>query len=335
MPHDLVDLRSDTLTRPTAEMRRAMADAEVGDDGYGEDPTVRRLEERYAALVGKAAGLFLPSGTMANQVAMRAQAPAGTVVLAGRSSHIASFEHAATGLASFQLVTLDDLSGAIDPDAVAFHVAAADHHWTRPSLVCVEQTHMASGGRVLPDEVLDRVAVSGLPVHMDGARLLNAAVATARPPAVLASWATTVWTALTKGLCAPVGSVLAGPHDVIGEARHWRRRLGGQLRQAGVLAAAGLVALDSMVDRLADDHRRARELAVAVADRWPDAVDPAAVDTNIVVFTHADPATALGHLRAAGILAGTVGPGRVRLVTHHDVDDADIARATAALRVAP
>ncbi len=312
-----------------------MADAEVGDDGYGEDPTVLALQDHYAALVGKEAALFLPSGTMANQVALRVAAPPSSVVLAGRSSHIASFEDGASGLAPFQLVTLDDVGGCLDPDDVAFHVSAAAHHWTRPSVVCVEQTHMASGGTVVVPAIIEALGACGLPMHMDGARLLNASVASGRPAAELAAPARTVWTALTKGLCAPVGSVLAGPADAIDEARVWRRRLGGQLRQAGIVAAAGLIGLSSMVDRLAEDHSRARRLADAVADRWPGSIDPERVQTNIVVFAHPAPASVLRHLAASGVLAGTIGPGTIRLVTHHDVDDAGVEVARAALATAP
>lgn len=333
MPGPPVDLRSDTVTRPTAAMRRAMAEAEVGDDAYGEDPTVRALEEAYAALVGKPAGLFVPTGTMANQLALRVLAPAGTTVLCGRASHVASFEGGAAGPnVAAQLVTLD----AVTPAAVAWHVAAAEHHWARPSLVCLENTQMFEGGVPLALADVAAVAAAGVPVHLDGARLLNAVVATGVSAASYAVPCTTVWTALTKGLGAPVGSVLAGPADVVEALRAERQRLGGQLRQAGILAAAGLVALRDHVDRLADDHRRAARLGEAVASRWgPAAIGPGGVRTNIVRFSHDDPAALLAHLAAAGVLAGTVGPGLVRLVTHLDVDDAGIDRACAAIGEAP
>jgi threonine aldolase len=335
MPDRPVDLRSDTVTRPSAAMRRAMADAEVGDDAYGEDPTVARLEATYAELVGKEAGLFVPSGTMANQLALRTLAEPGTTVLCGRSSHVASFEGGAAGVnLGAQLVTLDDPDGSLSLDDVSWHVEAADHHWARPSLACVENTAMFAGGLPLdPADVAELAAL--VPVHMDGARLLNAVVATGVSAADHARPATTVWTALTKGLGAPVGSVLAGPADVIGAARAHRQRMGGQLRQAGVLAAAGLLALAENVERLADDHARARRLAEAVAARWPGAIDPASVRTNIVRFPHDDPDALVDHLARHGVLTGTVGPGLVRLVTHLDVDDAGIDRACAALAEAP
>lgn len=337
MAGDIADLRSDTLTRPTPAMRRAMAEAEVGDDAYGEDPTVKGLEEAYAERVGKQAALFVPSGTMANQLALRVLASAGTTVIAGRGSHVAAFEAAAAGTnTAAQLFTIDDTAGTVDPAEVAWLVEAAEHHWARPSLVCVENTHMLAGGAPWPLDRLRSLATIGLPVHADGARLFNAVVATGTSASAYAEPCTTVWTALTKGLCAPVGSVLAGPADVIDEARTERQRMGGQLRQAGVLAAAGLVALDHMVDRLADDHARAAVLAEAVAERWPDAgLDPATVRTNMVVFAHPEPGALIDHLAAHGVLAGTVAPRTMRLVTHHDVDDAHVERARRALASAP
>ncbi len=338
MAGDIADLRSDTLTRPTPAMRRAMAEAEVGDDAYGEDPTVKALEEAYAERVGKQAALFVPSGTMANQLALRVLASAGTTVIAGRGSHVAAFEAAAAGTNTpAQLFTIDDdTAGTVDPAEVAWLVEAAEHHWARPSLVCVENTHMLAGGAPWPLDRLRSLAAIGLPVHADGARLFNAVVATGTSASAYAEPCTTVWTALTKGLCAPIGSVLAGPADVIDEARTERQRMGGQLRQAGVLAAAGLVALDHMVDRLADDHARAAALAEAVAERWPDAgLDPATVRTNMVIFAHPEPGALIDHLAAHGVLAGTVAPRTMRLVTHHDIDDAHVERARRALASAP
>jgi threonine aldolase len=325
-----VDLRSDTVTRPSDDMRRAMAAAEVGDDAYGEDPTVRRLEEAYAALVGKEAGLFVPSGTMANQVVLRVLGRAGTTVLCGRSSHVAAFEGGAAGVNSpAQVVTLDDERGQLAPGDVRFHVDGAAHHRARPSLVCVENTAMAAGGLPWRLADLEAVAACGLPVHMDGARLLNAVVATGVRAADYAAPCLTVWTALTKGLGAPVGSVLAGPADVVAECRVARQHLGGQLRQAGILAAAGLFALEHNVERLANDHARAARLAEAAG------LDPDRAPTNIVVLRHDDPDALLAHLAGHGVLAGTLAPGVIRLVTHLDVDDAGIDVACRALGTAP
>jgi len=314
-----------------------MARAEVGDDAYGEDPTVRALEEAFAARVGKAAAVFVPSGTMANQLALRVLARPGSAVLAGRRSHVVAHENGAAALnAAVQLHPLPDAGGVIAPSDVQWAIDAAAHHWPVPSLLCLEETYMPASGAVVPAEHIAALASLGLPVHLDGARLWNAEVASGTPALVIAEPATTVMCCLSKGLCAPVGSLLAGPEDVIAEARAHRQRLGGGMRQAGVLAAAGLVALGTMVERLADDHRRARALAAAIADRWPATGDDMArVGTNIVVFPHGDPSGLLAHFEAHGVRGGTVAPGVVRLVTHHDVDDAGIARACTAISSAP
>lgn len=333
----MVDLRSDTVTQPTAAMRRAMADAEVGDDAYREDPTVRRLEEAYAALVGKEAGLFMPSGTMANQAALRVLGAPGTTVLCGRDSHIAAFESGAAGRnAVAQLVTLDDSSGELDHEDVSLHVAGASHHRARPSLVCIENTAMVAGGVPWSLRGLRAVAGVGLPVHIDGARLFNACAATGTSPREYAAPATVIWSALSKALCAPMGSVLAADAALVEEVRVARHSLGGQQRQVGVAAAAGLVALETMRDRLPEDHRRARVLAEAIVARWPSCgLDPATVQTNIVVFSHAETDRLLDHLASHGVLAGTLAPGRVRLVTHNDVDDDGVELARKAIATAP
>ena len=334
-----VDLRSDTVTRPTPEMRRAMADAEVGDDVYGEDPTVNRLEETFAARVGKDAALYVPSGTMGNQIALRLLARPGSAVIVGRRQHIVAYENGAGARnAGVQFHPVADDDGLIDPHDVTWARQAAAHHQPRPGLVCVENTHMPADGRPWPLDRLKAVAAAAgrIPVHMDGARLFHAEVATGTAAADYAAQATTVMCCLSKGLCAPVGSLLAGPADVMTEARAARAALGGGMRQAGVIAAAGLVALTSMVERLADDHRRARALAEAVAERWPDAgCDPERVTTNIVTFRHPDPAALLGWLADAGVRAGTIAPAVVRLVTHHDIDDDGVDRARKALVTAP
>lgn len=339
MPLDLVDLRSDTVTRPTPEMRQAMAEAEVGDDGFGEDPTVNRLEEIFAERVGKQAAVFVPSGTMANQIALRVLAAPCTAVVAGRRQHVVAYELGAGARnAGVQFHPVDDAGGTISPRDIVWARLAADHHQPAVSLVCVENTHMAAGGAPWEPSALLAVeaAAAGLPVHMDGARLFNAEVATGVRAADMAATATTVSCCLSKGLCAPVGSLLAGPADVIDQGRVERKRLGGAMRQAGVLAAAGLVGLGSMVERLAEDHARARQLAEAVADRWPSGgLDPETVRTNIVVFEPPGADKVLDHLRAEGVLAELVSPGVLRLVTHHDVDAEGIERARRALAGAP
>jgi threonine aldolase len=336
-----VDLRSDTVTRPTPEMRRAMAEAEVGDDGYRDDPTVNALEEAYAQRVGKPAAMYVPSGTMANQVALRVLCPPGRLAIAGRRQHVVIYEAAATAAnAGIQVHAVDDTDGTISVPDIAWAIEAASHSHPEPGIVCVEHTHMPSGGTPWSLDALEAVVAAAtagsLPVHMDGARLFNAEVATGVDAARFAAPVTTVMSCLSKGLCAPVGSLLAGPADVMEAARVERLRLGGSMRQAGVIAAAGLVALRTMVDRLAEDHARARRLAQAVADRWPDAgCDPGRVPTNMVIFGHGSPQRVVDHLRHEGVLGGTIAPGVLRLVTHHDVDDPGLERAVKALASAP
>jgi threonine aldolase len=335
---EVVDLRSDTVTRPTKAMRRAMAEAEVGDDDYGEDPTVRTLEETFAARVGKAAALFVPSGVMANQIAVRVLTRPGTAVVAGRRQHVVAYEYGAAAMnAGIQFIELDDGDGMLDPAALRCALEASAHHQPAVSLVAVENTHMAACGAPWTEAGLRAVAeaAAGVPVHMDGARLFNAEAATGITADAWAAAATTVMCCLSKGLCAPVGSLLAGPDDVIAEGRLARKRLGGGMRQAGVLAAPGLVALREMTERLPEDHARAARLANAVAQRWPGALEPERVRTNIVTFAHGDADKLLTHLEGNNVLAHAIAPATVRFVTHRDVDDAGIARAIDALADAP
>jgi threonine aldolase len=323
-----VDLRSDTVTRPTPAMREAMATAEVGDDGFGEDPTVAALEARYAALVGKEAAVFVPSGVMANQIALRILTRPGDVVVAGRDQHVVDFEMgAAARNASVQFATIDDERGVLDADAVAEVIRAESYHRPHVSLVSIENTHMPSGGTPWDLESLASLTsvLDGRSLHMDGARLFNAVVATGISAADFAAPATTVMTCLSKGLCAPVGSLLASSDELISLARVERKRLGGAMRQAGILAAAGLVALETMVSRLSDDHRRARVIADAVAASLPESnYDPTTCRTNIVAFTHPtarDLAAALGE---RGVMGDTLAATRVRLVTHAEITDDDV-----------
>jgi threonine aldolase len=324
------------MTRPTDAMRAAMASAEVGDDGWGEDPTVRRLEEAFAERFGKEAGVYVPSGTMANQVALRTLAGAGQLVVAGRRQHVVMSEIGAAGAnGAFQLYTVDDADGRLDRDVLAEVVAGGIGHSPPVAVVAMENTHMVSGGRALPVEEIDAVVALGAPVHLDGARLFNAAVALGVGVDVLARPATTVTACTSKGLGAPIGSVLAGPADLIAEARLHRTRLGGGMRQAGIVAAASLLALETMVDRLADDHARARRLAEALADRFPASVDPTQVDTNIVLARLAEPKKVVAALHEEGVLAAPMGRDQVRFVTHLDVDDDGIDRACAAVSRLP
>ena len=329
----MIDLRSDTVTKPTPEMRRAMADADVGDDVYGEDPTVNALQDEFAERVGKDTALLVPSGTMGNQLALRLLTRPAEVVIAGRRQHIVIHENGAAGMnTATQFHTVPDDDGMLAVDDVRWVVDAAAHHQPAPCLVSIEDTNLAAGGAVWSLDRLRAIADIGLPIHLDGARLFNAEVASGVSAAERAARATTVMCCMSKGLGAPIGSMLAGPPDVMARARAERQRLGGGMRQAGVIAAAGLVALRTMVERLPDDHRRARRLADAVAERWPDGgLDPTTVVTNIVVWRHADPAAVLEHLRGEGVLAGTIAPGILRLVTHHEIGDDDVERAVKAI----
>ena len=264
MPSALIDLRSDTVTEPTEQMREAIATAPVGDDGYGEDPTVNELEATFARLVGTEAAMLVPSGVMANQIALRVLTAPGDVVLVGERQHVVLYEMGAAGInAGVQLGLLEDGRGIVEADDVVAARAAAAHHQPAPTALFLEVSHMASGGTVPTIEALAavRAAGTGLRLHIDGARLLNASVATGIEPSRLVEGADSVMTCWSKGLCCPVGSMFAGSLELVAQARVERKRLGGAMRQAGIIAAAGLVALDTMVERLADDHRRARTIA--------------------------------------------------------------------------
>jgi threonine aldolase len=322
-------------------MRRAMAEAEVGDDQYGEDPTVNRLQDTFAQLTGTDAAVFVPSGTMANQIALRLLVRPGDAVVAGARQHLVLYEAGAGPRnAGVTWLTLPDEGGSFDAAAVEGLIAAGAHHQPHVAAIAVEDTHMAAGGAVWdPDRLAAVSELAGrhrLPVHLDGARLWHSAIASGQTLQERAAPATTVTCCLSKGLGAPVGSVLAGPADLMEQAVVERKQLGGAMRQAGVIAAAGLVAIDRGFQRLADDHRRAGRLAGAVAERWPESgLDPKTVATNIVLFSHADPAALLAHFEGDGVLAGTVAPGVVRLVTHADVDDEGIEWALRSIARAP
>lgn len=334
-----VNLFSDTQTRPTPAMRRAMAAAEVGDEQQGDDPTVNALCDRVAALLGHEAAVFLPSGTMCNQIAFRLHiGTGGDAAFLHRTSHPLRFE--AGGPAA--------LSGAVtiglDGDAGMFDAAtlqralypASDRHAPRNRLVCVEQTTNVAGGRIWPLEqlrsVLSVAAAHGMRTHLDGARLLNAVVASGIEAAEWAAGFDTAWIDCTKGLGAPVGAVLTGSAEVIEEAWRFKQMLGGAMRQAGIVAAGALHALDHHVDRLADDHVAARTLADGLAPLPGVRLDRATVETNIVVFDVPDADGFLAHLAEAGVAMTRLGPTTVRAVTHLDVDADGIERAVAVAR---
>jgi threonine aldolase len=336
-PDGRVDLRSDTLTTPTPEMRVAMAAADVGDDAYREDPTVNRLEAIAAALLGTEAALYVVSGTMANQLALRVLGAPGTEILCGERAHVYRYEHAATaGNTGVQLRPLADPGGLIPAGAIVGAVADAGEHLPALSGVAIENPHMPASGRPWTVEQVATVADvahrEGLGMHCDGARIWNAAIALGVAPSQLGAPVDTLMFCLSKGLAAPIGSLLCGSQVLIDAAREHRARLGGSWRQAGIIAAAGLVALETMVDRLADDHARAHRLAETLAVRWPGSVDPATVSTNIVcVAGDALPAKIVERLDEHGIRAGRIDARTVRFVTHKDVDDDDLDRTIAAL----
>ncbi len=323
-----VDLRSDTVTQPTQAMRDAMASAVVGDDGSGEDPTINELEARYAKIVGKEAAVFVPSGVMANQIAIRVNTRPGDVIIAGRDQHVVSFElGAAARNSGVQFALVDDVTGQLNVDDVLSIIDAEADHQPHIAMVSVENTHMPSGGTPwnVRDLVALKSAIGNLPLHLDGARLFNAVVATGTSAKEFAAPANTVMTCMSKGLCAPVGSLLAGSATDMETARIERKRLGGAMRQAGILAAAGLVALDTMIDRLSEDHARAKQLATLFAQAFPEAnYDPATCQTNIVSFNHPQARQIIGELELLGVVGGTIGPRRVRFVTHAGVSDDDV-----------
>jgi threonine aldolase len=339
---DIVDIRSDTVTRPTPAMRRAMAEAEVGDDVFGDDPTLRRLEERIAALTGKEAALYVVSGTMGNQLAIRSQTHHGDEIVLDKRCHIYDYEcGAASAISGVQTYTIESDRGRFDPAAITQRVARGENdHFPPPTLLCLENTHHRSGGAVVPLESMQAAAAAaraqGLRVHLDGARLWNASVASGIAIARYAAVADTVQMCFSKGLGAPVGSILAGPADVIRRARRFRKMLGGGIRQGGVLAAACLHALDHHVERLADDHARAKRLAEALAGLPGLDVSPERVDTNMVLVGITDPEDdadhAVARARAEGILVGRMDTRIVRLAIHLDVDDAKLARVIDVLR---
>jgi len=339
---ELIDIRSDTVTRPTPAMRRAMAEAEVGDDVFGDDPTLRRLEERIAALTGKEAALYVVSGTMGNQLAIRSQTRHGDEVLLDKRCHIYDYEAgAAAAISGTQMYTIDSDRGRFDPEAITLRAARGENdHFPPPTLLCLENTHHRSGGAVVSLESMQAAAgaarAKGLRVHLDGARLWNASVATGIAIARYAAVADTVQMCFSKALGAPVGSILAGPAEVIRRARRHRKMLGGGIRQGGVLAAACLHALDHHVERLADDHARAKTLAHALAGLPGLDVSPDRVDTNMVLVGIVEPEDdadhAVARARAEGVLVGRMDKRLVRLALHLDVDDDKLARAIDVLR---
>ena len=340
MGQQWIDLRSDTVTKPTPAMRAAMADAEVGDDVYGEDPTVNRLEARAAEVFGREAAIFVPTGTMGNQIAARLHTRHGQEVICEARSHVLDWEMAMVAAFSGCVPrTVAGERGILTWEAIRKAIAPKIYYRAPTGLVWVENTHNMAGGTVTPLDVLEGVWAgareAGLPVHCDGARVFNAATAASKTVAEMTSGFDSVMFCLSKGLGAPVGSMLVGSRQFIDEARGVRKALGGGMRQAGVLAAAGLIALEEMPKRLHEDHANARLLAEAVALCAGATIDPASVETNIVIFelpNGGDAAAVVRGLKEDGVLASAIGPHAVRLVTHFDVDRVSCERAAEVLR---
>jgi threonine aldolase len=336
-----IDLRSDTVTKPTPEMRRAMAEAEVGDDVYGEDPTVNRLEELAAEKLGKEAGLFVATGTMGNQCSVMAHTQRGDEVIVESDSHVFLYEVGAMAvLSGVHVRQVKGRLGIMDPADVEAAVRGSDLHEPRTSLLCLENTHNRAGGTITPpsrmEELYEVAKRHGMAVHLDGARVFNAAVALGVDVREISRWADSVQFCLSKGLGAPVGSVIVGTKDWIKLARKCRKMLGGGMRQAGVIAAAGIVALEKMVARLAEDHENARVMAEYLAGVKGLSIDMETVQTNMVFVD----VSGTGHTaaefsalaRAEGVKFNPVSPTRVRLVTHKDVSREDVLRACEVIR---
>jgi threonine aldolase len=328
----VIDLRSDTVTKPTESMRKAAYEAEVGDDVYGDDPTVNRLEELSAELLGKEAAMFVTSGTQGNQIAVLTHCKPAMEVILEETAHIFVYEGAAiSAFAGVQPRTIRGNRGAMNPQDVASAIRGEDIHFPDTGLICLENTHNKAGGAVLPLEnmkdIYEIAKQNHIPVHLDGARLFNASIASGISVEKYAAYTDTVQFCLSKGLGAPVGSIIAGSHDFIQSARKWRKRLGGGLRQAGIIAAPGIVALKENVQRLQEDHRHAQKLAEGL-NNIPGLLVEGKTETNILVLNVEKTGyTAMEFLQAIkeeGILAGAVGPAAIRFVTHYGVSEKDI-----------
>jgi threonine aldolase len=339
----IIDLRSDTVTLPTPAMREAMCRAEVGDDVYGEDPTVNRLEEMSAERLGKEAGLFVVSGTMGNLVSLLTHCARGDEVILGDRAHIFLYEAGGISVLGGALVhTVPNLpNGMLDPAEVEAAIRPPGNmHFPRTRVICLENTHNRCGGTVLSAAQMATIkAVAdrhGLRMHLDGARIFDAALALRVDASELAAPFDSVQFCLSKGLSAPVGSVIVGSADFIQEARRNRKIVGGGTRQAGIIAAAGIVALEQMVDRLADDHANARRLAEGLAEIPDVAIDPSVVQTNIIIFGLSNPSVSLADvvsgLAAEGVKMNTISPTQFRAVTHYGIEHDDIDRALIAFR---
>lgn len=332
----IIDLRSDTVTKPTIQMRRFMAEAEVGDDVFGEDPTVNALQEKVAKILGKEAAIFVPSGTMANQLAIKAHTEPGDEVIIEETSHPFNFEGGAgAALSGIQFFCLKGIRGILDPSQIEEAIRPDDHHFPVTKLICLENTHNRGGGSIYPIEKMEeiyRIAKSrGLSVHLDGARLWNASVATGIKPHEYARWADSVSVCLSKGLGAPIGSLVAGSKSFIHRVHRFRKMFGGGMRQVGIIAAAGIYALDHHIERLKEDHDNAKRLAIGLSKIKGILIDPEEVETNIVIFKLSVKGTTSYEIsdlmKKEGILIHPISKNQIRLVTHLDVSSEDIDRS--------
>lgn len=334
----IVDLRSDTVTRPTPEMYAAMASAPLGDDVLGDEPTVNQLEELAADKVGKESAMFVPSGTMGNQIAMAVHCDRGDAVLIEEEAHMVYYEVGGPGiLANVVTWTLRSDKGVMDPADIESHVLKRNIHTPGTTLLCLENTHNRGGGTIIPKSMMEAYRSVAdrheMKVHLDGARVFNAAVGLGIDVKEITKHVDSVNFCLSKGLRSPVGSLLCGSHSFIEKARIWRKRLGGGMRQAGILAACGIVSLNQMVDRLSEDHRRARALAQAISEIHGLTIDWDRVQTNIILVSTDSPASDWTQaLHEEGVWCFAVAPNRFRLVLHADIDDAAIDRAVSAFK---
>lgn len=331
-----IDFRSDTVTKPTMEMRKAMYEAELGDDVYGEDPTVRRLEEMAAEMSGKQAALYTVSGTMGNQVSIASHVQHGDELICEQEAHIFYYEVAGIAvLSGAQARTVRGTNGILKAADIAEYIRPEDIHQPLTSLICLENTHNRGGGTCYTLEGLAEIKQLAdkqrIPVHMDGARIMNAVVATGCTLKDIAQYTDSISICLSKGLCAPVGAIIVGEQEFINKARKIRKRFGGGMRQAGVIAAAGIVGLENMVERLAEDHALARYFAQECANLGID-VDLATVQTNIVILNIADAAAIRDALLVQGFLVSLFGPTKIRVTMHHDVDKQDVDKLLLAIK---
>jgi len=331
-----IDLRSDTVTKPTPAMRKAMAEAEVGDDVFGEDPTVNTLQEKVAKLLGKEAAIFVPSGTMANQLAIKSHTQPGDEVIIEATSHPYNFEGGAgAALSGVQFYCLKGIRGILDASQIEEAIRSEDHHFPVTRLICLENTHNRGGGSIYPiEKMVDiyRLAKSKeLLIHLDGARLWNASFATKIPLHEYAQWADSVSVCMSKGLGAPIGSLVAGSKTFIDRVHRFRKMFGGGMRQVGIIAAAGIYALDHHIERLEEDHQNAKRLAFGLKEFKGISIDPEQVETNIIIFSIADTGMTALQLTEAmkrnGVLIHPISRTKIRLVTHLDVSSEDIEDA--------